>query len=328
VLTRLLFTTEDKIKNAFTVILLSALLPILLAYYQLVTGHGTIHDAGQDRIVGTFLHPNAFGSYLLIILIFSVVQVLEGFPMGHKSFLGGFTFLAFVIFVFTLSRGAWIVFVLSMLLLGKLRYRKLLGLIPPLVLVAVLGVPAVRNRIMDLVEPNSQYAAGRSAWEWRLNTWEEIGPLVKEEPLIGHGLAMIETEFGILTHNDYLRLLAETGIIGCAGYLILAFSTLRRSWRDYKQSRTRLGLSLQLSTVAMISGFLVRQFADNSLRNTVVMIYFWVLIALARNMNILDQASSEDDNPPPPEEEPEPEIVPDPTGEAEPEPEPVLEGTL
>lgn len=290
-LTRLIFTTPAKIRMAITAILLSALLPVLAAYYQLFTGQGTVMDGGQARIVGTFLHPNAFASYLLIILIFCTAQILEGVHFVNKHFMNIFAFLVFVIFVFTLSRGAWIVFILAMMVMGMLRYRKLLGLMPPLLAFSVIAIPAVRDRIMNIFEP-SRYAAGRSAWEWRLDTWGEIGVLIQEKPFFGHGLSMVEVEFGILTHNDYLRLIAEVGIIGLLIYLVLAFSICRRTWSHFKQTDHPVAKSFQLGVLAMILAFLVREFADNTLRNTVVMIYFWAFIALARNMALVFKPES------------------------------------
>lgn len=288
VLTRLIFISEAKIKMALNAILLSALIPVVLAFCQLVTGSGMVYDGGQARIVGTFLHPNAFASYLLIVLIFCTAQMLEKKAFVNKRFLGIFMALTFFIFLMTLSRGAWIVFILAMGLLGILRYRRLLGILPPLLLVAVLTVPAVRDRILNIFEPN-QYVGGRSAWDWRMDTWEEISPLIAEKPLLGHGLSMVEVEFGILTHNDYLRLLTEVGLLGFLSYLYLIGSAWRGMRNDYRRSNSPPVQSLQVGILAMIAAFSVRGFADNTLRNTVVMIYFWILIALVRNLTLLHE---------------------------------------
>jgi len=292
VLTRLIFATEAKIRMALTAVMMSALIPVFLAYYQLLTGDGTVYDGGQERIVGSFLHPNAFASYLLIILIFTTAQMLEGVHFIPKHFMGMFMALTFVIFVLTLSRGAWIVFILAMVLMGILRYRKLLGILP-LVLVGVLALPAVLARIANIFAP-SHYAGGRSAWEWRLDTWEQIGPMIQQKPWFGHGLSMVEFQFGVLTHNDYLRLLAEVGVVGLLAYLYLALSTLFRTWQDYRQSEAPIVQSFQIGVIAMMAAFLVREFADNTLRNAVVMIYFWIFIALVRNITLLyaDRTSS------------------------------------
>jgi putative inorganic carbon (HCO3(-)) transporter len=112
-------------------------------------------------------------------------------------------------------------------------------------------------------------------------------PLIHEKPILGHGLAMVQTKFGVLTHNDYLRLLAETGILGLLAYLLLMLRLLGTTWRDFRRTRSELVSGLQVGLMALIVGFLFREFADNTLRNTVVMIYFWLLVALVRNMSRL-----------------------------------------
>lgn len=281
-LTRIIFSTKEKIRTLFVVILISALLPILLAYYQLVTGKGTVMDSGSARIVGTFLHPNAFASYLLILLIFCTAQVLEKTQFISRPFLIAMTGATFIIFIFTFSRGAWIVFVLAMFLLGLLRYRKLLALLPFVLVGAVAAVPGIRHRILNTFDPG--YTHGRSGWDWRLDTWREISVMVEKKPLLGHGLSSVENEFGILAHNDYLRLLAEIGIVGLGIYIIFSIFLLYQSWADYKNVRSDLAKSFQIGLIVMIIAFLVRQFADNTLRNTVMMIYFWIFVAIARNM--------------------------------------------
>jgi len=76
--------------------------------------------------------------------------------------------------------------------------------------------------------------------------------------------------------------------------LYLALSTLFRTWQDYRQSEAPIVQSFQIGVIAMMAAFLVREFADNTLRNAVVMIYFWIFIALVRNITLLyaDRTSS------------------------------------
>lgn len=290
ILTRIIFVSKEKIRQLFVVILLSAFVPILTAYFQLVTGHGTVLDGGQYRIVGTFLHPNAFASYLLILLIFCTAQMLEGAYLAPKRLMAVFTAAAFVIFIFTFSRGAWIAFILAMVLIGFLRYRKILGFLPVILTLSVLMVPAIKDRILNIFDAG--YTHGRSGWEWRLDTWSEVSGMLAKKPIFGHGLASVQTEFGILTHNDYLRILAEVGTLGLLAYLYLSYSLLRRTWQDFQSARSNITKCFQAGLLAVISGFLVREFADNSLRNTVMMIYFWIFVAIARNIARLESRTS------------------------------------
>lgn len=286
ILTRIIFVTPEKILRLFTAILISSLLPVLAAYFQLVTGHGTILDGGQHRIVGTFLHPNPFATYLMILLVFLSAQILEGtrfISQGVKIALAG---ALFVIFVFTFSRGAWIAFAFSMAVLGFLRYRKILGFMPVILIVSFLMIPAVKDRIVNIFQPG--YTHGRSGWDWRLDTWTEVRAMVAKKPLLGHGLSAVEAEFGVLTHNDYLRLAAEIGMLGLLSYLILSYAVLHKTLKDYQNTGSDLSKSFQAALFAVAAGLLVREFADNTLRDTICMMYFWIFIAISRNMARVD----------------------------------------
>ena len=283
-LARIIFVTPGKVKAAFTAVLLSSVIPVAVACFQRVTGRGLFFDGTQARIVGTFLHPNAFASYLLIILVFGITQWFEKEKMVSPFFLRVLVCVASVIFIFTFSRGAWIALVIAILFLGVFRYRKLLVLLPLFLIVATFAVPSIRGRIENIFHPGV-YARSRSAWDWRQDTWKQIMPLVYQKPILGHGLATVETEFGVLTHNDYLRLLAETGIVGLLAYLLLMLRLLAATWGDFRRTKSELARGLQVGLMAMIVAFLFREFADNTMRNTVVMFYFWLFVALTRNMS-------------------------------------------
>jgi len=280
VLTRYMASTHQKIRVFMSVVLLSALLPVIVGFAQWLSGT-------YPRLIGTFYHPNAFASYLLVILVFCSSQLLE-----KKSYVPRWLVTLIILpvgltFLLTLSIGAWITFLCTMILMGLLRYKKLLVAIPLLAVIAVLTVPAVRDRLMDAFDP--AYKRGRSSWEWRLETWDQIMTEVAKNPLIGRGLSMVSLETGVLAHNDYLRILAELGILGLSAYLLLAAVLLRNTWQDLRGSPSELSKGIQVGLLAIIVGFLVRETADNTLRSTVTMIYFWTFIALARNTALLDK---------------------------------------
>jgi putative inorganic carbon (HCO3(-)) transporter len=88
-----------------------------------------------------------------------------------------------------------------------------------------------------------------------------------------------------MTHNDYLRLAAETGILGLSAYLLLMGCLLGTTWKDFRRTKSERVRGLQMGLMALIVGFMVRQAADNTLRNIVGMIYFWLIVALIRNMS-------------------------------------------
>lgn len=281
-LTRDIAQGEEKIRQFLLVVLSSALVPVIVAYYQLLSGNLFYGDFEAGRLIGTFYHPNAFASYLVVILIFSTALVLEKEPLLPRLFLVPFVGLTSLVLVLTYSRGAWIVFLFSMMVMGALRYRKIFALIPIGVVLAVACIPAIRERVIDALDPS--YSRGHSAVEWRVRAWADLWQLVKHRPFFGHGLSMVEVELGYLAHNDYLRLLAEVGIVGFSAYVFMMWSVLTRTWRTFRRHHDGLVKAMQVGLVAAILGVVLRQSADNTLRNTVGMMYFWIFVAVARNI--------------------------------------------
>jgi O-antigen ligase len=297
VLTRALFRGEAKLRRVLFVIFLSALVPVLVAYTQLFTGMASVLNMKSGRLLGTFFHPNAFASYLLVMLVFATALALERESLVSRRFLGFMIALIFLIFVLTFSRGAWVVFLFAMLFMGTFRYRRILGLLPVALVVVAFSMPAVIDRLYDAFDPT--YQRGRDAWTWRLEAWSDILPLVREKPFFGHGLSQIESEMGYLAHNDYLRLMVEVGLVGFLAYLVLMWTLLGRTLRDYRLAASNVAKSFQFGLLAMTLGFLIREFADNTIRNTVVMMYFWIFVGVCRNMAELEAPAS-----PAPEEGP------------------------
>lgn len=67
----------------------------------------------------------------------------------------------------------------------------------------------------------------------RMGIYSSTLELVKSAPLIGNGLSSVEYKIGIKTHNIYLQLWAELGLIGLVTYLLAMVVTLRNSIKLY-----------------------------------------------------------------------------------------------
>ncbi len=286
IVTRLIAVSEKKIRLVLNVILLSVLIPVFLGYYQFLTGSGYETQSEAGRIIGTFAHPNDFSSYLLVVLVFCTAQLCEKESLISKRLLAPLVLLMLFAFVLTFSRGSWVVFVFSMVVMGILRYRRILVFLPVFLIAALFLIPGVQDRIYEVLDPS--HARATSGWEWRLNAWAQVGTLLSEKPIFGHGLSMVFIKMGYLTHNDYLRLLVEVGIVGLLAYLWMAVQFLSQTWRDYKRTQSNIAKSFHVGLLALTLGFLLRQAADNTLRNTAAMMFFWIFLALTRNIFLID----------------------------------------
>jgi O-antigen ligase len=160
--------------------------------------------------------------------------------------------------MYTFSRGAYLAILLSVLLLGILKDRKLLLVMGVFLLTWQTVVPtAVRERVNMTESSNGQL---EQSAEERVKLWQEAESSILRSPLVGAGFAtyMYGEHVDNLkdTHNWYIKVMVETGIIGLIMALLLLQQLLTLSYRLYKRATDPLyrglGLGLLLATCASI----------------------------------------------------------------------------
>jgi O-antigen ligase len=113
---------------------------------------------------------------------------------------------------------------------------------------------------------------------WRDNFWLGVGfgcyePAYADYALINWPIALGHA------HNYYLNLLAETGVLGLAAYLVFFGAVLLHLWRATRERRGwQRGLALGILGASV--QLLVHSLVDNLLVNN-VHLFFGVLLALA-----------------------------------------------
>jgi O-antigen ligase len=160
--------------------------------------------------------------------------------------------------MYTFSRGGYLAILLSVLVLGLLKDRKLLLVLGIFLLTWQTVVPApVRERVTMTENSNGQLEA--SAQE-RVDLWQNAEKSILHSPIVGTGYATFQLGEHVDslkdTHNWYVKVMVETGIIG----LIIAFMLLQQllamSYRLFKRATDPLyqglGLGLFLATCSCI----------------------------------------------------------------------------
>ncbi len=138
-------------------------------------------DPHKNRLASTFMDPNFCGAYLVLTLVLIFSEVLHKGIKGLKGLkLGTGIAIVFVALILTFSRSAWLMFAVSMGVLGILKSRKLLILALVAFLAAYVLVPRVQTRVAGGVDPDDSASA-------RIVSWKATLEIVKEHPLIGVG---------------------------------------------------------------------------------------------------------------------------------------------
>ncbi len=293
-----LFKTEKDLRRLITVILISAIIPILVGFYQTFMHSGLVMYGGYNervvfnRIFSTFSHPNMYAFYLIMILPFSVALCLESASKSRKFALFIFNLALGISLILTFARGAWIGVMAVFFVLGLFKYRKTFILFLVAVVILTLLVPALSERFSELSDPHLE---GGSSIIWRIQLWEQSLGHSFKKPILGHGLggfysiAYSNQGYYIAAHNDYLRVILETGVFGLGAYLFLLFSLIKGTLRIYKRLVSPYFKLIALSFLSACAAYLLISIGDNLIRSTTVQIFFWALAAVVFNLISIEQ---------------------------------------
>jgi len=252
----------------------------------------------RDRIVGTFvwLGPNQVAAYY-VECVLMMLGILVMYPQRiYRLVFGGLAALGVVITLFLYSRGAYIALFMGLLTIALLKKRIWLV---PLFLVIVAWQTVLPQSVIDRIkETRSAEGALDSSSAKRLELWREAWGMFTSNPVMGVGFDVIYAsglKYGFKdTHNIYMKVLAEQGLIGIGLFLALLFAAFKSGLRLFRLANDPLlrGMGLGFSAV-IISTMTTNLFGD---RWTFIQIgaYLWVFMGLVSRGLLL--AGDEDQN--------------------------------
>lgn len=291
------FTSLKDIQRLIYIIFLSAVVPLLVGFYQIAIRTGLTEVTGYfitisfHRIYSTFTHPNIYAFYLVTLLPMSILVFLESKGGIKKICLGIFIAALGFSLIFTFTRSAWISLLCAIFTFGISKYRKPLIIILLVILALTLLVPEIFRRFADL--SGSTYD-GLDSFRWRLHLWRQMFGLFLTSPILGHGLGSfqqlsyaVQSEYAA-AHNDYLRLAIEIGALGLGIYLFLLFSITRSAFSLYKRLCVPLFKAITLGFLSLCVAYIIIGLSDNLVRSTVVQLYFWTFAAVMFNVSQIE----------------------------------------
>ena len=272
----------------------------LFAILQHLTSNGKIYWFREMRSgghpFGPYVNRNHFAGFAELVLPLALVPLVLGRVRRERwPVVGLFAVLPIGALFLSASRGGIVSFgaELSVLALVMIQRREmgkqlLAGgavLLVALLLVSWLGVGQILERLssVQLLEVSS----GKRA-SMRRDTWR----IFLDHPFVGTGLGTLQLVYppyeslydGKIvnhTHNDYLEVLAETGLLGgicCAWFLgVLLVQSLER----LRQFNNSFSGALQLSGFLACCGFLVHSFVDFNLHIPANALLFFLMAHLA-----------------------------------------------
>jgi putative inorganic carbon (HCO3(-)) transporter len=213
----------------------------------------------NKRTVG----PLGFGSNQTAAFLAQFCMFFWGFAQFLKRkklklFGYGIVGITLITIMYMFSRGAYLAVLCSVLILGLLKDRKLLLILGVFLLTWQTVVPvAVRQRVNMTQDSSGRLEA--SAQE-RVNLWQAAEISILHSPIVGSGYATYQLGEHVDnladTHNWYVKVMVETGIIGLAFSLWLIQQLFATSYRLFKRATDPLyqglGLGILLATCSCV----------------------------------------------------------------------------
>ena len=185
--------------------------------------------------------------------------------------------------MYTFSRGAYLALIASVFILGLLKDRKLLILCVAFLLTWQFVLPtAVQQRINMTESSNGKLEASANE---RVQLWEAAEESILGNPVFGTGFAtyqMANHVDGLKdTHNWYVKVMVETGIVGLIIVLVMLQQMIAVSYRLFKKAEDPLYRGLGLGLVLAVAACLVANFFGDRWTYLEITAMLWVLIGTA-----------------------------------------------
>lgn len=245
--------------------------------------------SGISRANGFYGHPMTLGGWLCIFLPLLLIEFFERKLLGKYYWLAG---LAFCIcsagLVFNATRGAWLaVAIVSAVLLIYYMFKNKRNLAVSIIFVALISTFLVNNpKFMHRLDTIDDFDKYQSNTE-RILIWQSAWNMFKDHPILGVGLGQYTENYQQKyispqakepqlshAHNNFLQMLAENGIVGFAGFVIMFGYIIFKNLIDWFRTQNIYALMLAAATVCL----LLQGFTEYNVGNSaVIKIYCLVL---------------------------------------------------
>jgi len=262
--------------NSYVAAALFVVVPGIVAYQY----PGTILDIflwGGDRLKGLFKDPNVFGPFLIPPALYAVWKLSKS-KQSKKAFVGWtIVFLLLSIgILLSFSRAAWGQFILTLgicfLIINDRSTKRLKTLsILTLIIVPVLMYIVLTTDIGALFYERTNLKAYDAV---RFQEQGDSIQYVLSYPL-GFGPGQSEYFLNQSTHNLFIRILSENGLLGLGFFLLFWLLTLFRSIQINKCIKDSYKGYFVIVTACLIGIFFNSLFIDSMHWR-----HFWLLLAL------------------------------------------------
>jgi len=253
---------------------------------------------GFPRVQAFSMEPLYFANYLLIPICVGLALALNKVDLIKRWWMIGLLALLLVNFILTVSRGGYAGLIVSLLILAIFFLKKvltwkniLIGVVAGAIVIYgvafALSAGEYRATNQFLGHIKLQDITQGESIQGRLVTFKNALRAYGQSPLLGIGIGNYgpwsknfpperpKTGWDIV-NNQYIELLAETGIVGLAAFGLLLIVLIFRTFVAFKYASDIFLKSVLVGLLAALIGVLVQY----NFMSTLYIIHIWVLVGM------------------------------------------------
>jgi len=288
--------SKDKLDNLLLTMVVAGLITASYAVYQFHAGviATEVNKAWVDlvenptvmnRAYAVFENPNLLAQYTILISMLSIGTLLSVKRFSYQLLCSATVVVAAYCLLLTYSRGGWLAFVGALLILALFKNKALASI----VLAAAAGVYtmlplSITSRLATITSTKD------TSNLYRLDTWSSTLEVIKNHWETGVGLGrrafsrvfythMINSNTVPHSHNLYLQLISEFGILGLAIFCWL-FIVILRIGLKLSSLRDTWARSITAGVMGAFAGFFIHSMVDYFLWYYKIAIFIWLLVAI------------------------------------------------
>jgi O-antigen ligase len=239
------------------------------AVFSALAGIFTVLRSGinlSDRLKGFTSHWMTYAGLLMFPFIFFCVLLLTRPSKKQAAIIGGGLAVILAAVIFSLTRNVWLGIVVSLFLfLAFFKPKYFLVLAPLLLVLALLAPPAVKNRVLSIVDLQDKsnrdriYMVYSGCKIFQDRPWTGVGSNNIEKVIAGNEKRYRHPQaekINMHLHNNFLQILAERGIFALASFFLACLFILLQL---LKLLKTRTGEWRAITTGVLFAfvGFLI-----------------------------------------------------------------------
>lgn len=254
----------------------------------------------RGRVYSTFVNPNYWGTAVNMVIFYPILNFFTG-EKRYKKINMVIFMLFFFNLIFSGTRGSFIGFLIGVIIIGAIKYRKALWSIPIFTGVAYI-LPYTRKIFLSIF--NFSPIVNMK----RIRLWKAGLLMFRDNILFGVGNGNYINKYFeykkrypkldaggtyATAHNSYIKVLAELGLVGIIPFIGIYLMLFIIVVNVYKATENRRLKLISLCTI----GFYATYFFQNLLNNLIfipqINVFVWIITAVLFKLYYLERKELE-----------------------------------